>query len=478
MKKITLLLSLLLCLPALAKDIVVKDGGSIQAAVNKAASGDVILVHPGTYRESVYIDKDNITLRGVVVEGEWPVMEGDHKLNDAILYSGNNVTVEWLKIMHYKGNAIMGQSGNNYVIRNNWIIDTGVYGIFPQYGKNGLIEYNVLSGIEDAAIYVGMCDNVDVKHNEVFNSVAGIEIENTRHALVENNYAHNNTAGILVFITPGLPIKTAYDIIVRNNFIVDNNTPNFGAPGSIVSKVPVGIGVVVMAADDVKIEGNIITGNKTAGIVITDLAFVTDVATDPESEPNPDNIKVLDNLMFNNGAEPVAEVKAAMLTKFKTTGPDILANVGSAQEPDNCILNASRYTSFGIGKWSTCDITTTADTTTYLLPTDAAPREIETDADRVARLYKGICAGCHAYNLRMIGPPTMAIQAQYYENPQGIADYLANPVKKRKDFPAMPSQGHLSEELRLKVAEYMLCLSPKNLKAVAATQGQVAKCEQ
>ncbi|CAN0343258.1 unnamed protein product, partial [Chrysoparadoxa australica] len=168
-----------------------KDGESIQAAVNKAVNGDVILVQPGTYRESVYIDKDNITLRGVVVEGEWPVMEGDHKLNDAILYSGNNVTVEWLKIMHYKGNAIMGQSGNNYVIRNNWIVDTGVYGIFPQYGKNGLIEYNVLSGIEDAAIYVGMCDNVDVKHNEVFDSVAGIEIENTRHALVENNYAHN-----------------------------------------------------------------------------------------------------------------------------------------------------------------------------------------------------------------------------------------------------------------------------------------------
>ena len=141
-----------------------------------------------------------------------------------------------------------------------------------------------------------------------------------------------------------------------------------------------------------------------------------------------------------------------------------------------CIRDS--YTSFGIGKWSKCDITTTADVTTYLLPADAAPREIESDADRVARLYKGICAGCHAYNLRMIGPPAMAIQAQYYDNPQGIADYLANPVKKRPDFPPMPSQGHLSEELRLKVAEYMLCLSPKKLEAVAATQGQVAKCEQ
>jgi len=27
-------------------------------------------------------------------------------------------------------------------------------------------------------------------------------------------------------------------------------------------------------------------------------------------------------------------------------------------------------------------------------------------------VYQGICAGCHAYNVRLIGPPTLAIQAQ------------------------------------------------------------------
>ena len=160
-RKLLLWLSLICLAPGLlAAEINVKDGESIQDAVNKAEPGDVILIHPGTYKASVYIDKDDITLRGVVVDGEWPVMEGEGKLNDAVLYSGNGVTVEWLTIQHYKGNAIMGQAGNNYVIRYNRVIDTGVYGIFPQLGKNGLVEYNTLSGIEDAAIYVGMCDNV------------------------------------------------------------------------------------------------------------------------------------------------------------------------------------------------------------------------------------------------------------------------------------------------------------------------------
>lgn len=214
---------------ATGQRIIVTDGQSIQDAVNSAASGDVIEVHPGTYTETVYIDRDSITLTGVVVEGDWPTLDGGGKLNDAFLYSGHNITIENFKIARYKGNGVMGQAGNNFVIRNNLIIDAGIYGIFPQFGTNGLIAHNVLTGIADAAIYVGMSDNVDVLHNEVYGNVAGIEIENSRHALVEGNSAYDNTGGILVFITPGLPIKTTYDVIVRGNFVFDNNHENFGA---------------------------------------------------------------------------------------------------------------------------------------------------------------------------------------------------------------------------------------------------------
>ncbi|WP_226960814.1 right-handed parallel beta-helix repeat-containing protein [Thalassotalea sp. LPB0316] len=174
---------------------VVEDGESIMAAVQQAVPGDTIQVMPGTYHETVYIDKDNISIIGVIQEGQRATLDGEKVLNDAILYSGNNFVVENLKITNYKGNAIMGQAGNNFEIRNNVIVDTGVYGIFPQLGKNGVVEYNVISGIEDAAIYVGMSDNIHVAYNDVFDSVAGIEIENSRHAIVENNYVHNNTGG-------------------------------------------------------------------------------------------------------------------------------------------------------------------------------------------------------------------------------------------------------------------------------------------
>jgi parallel beta-helix repeat protein len=438
-----------------AATLEVRDGGSIQQAIIQAQPGDTILVYPGTFHESVYIDKDKITLRGVVENNSWPTLDGEKKLNDAILYSGNDITIEWLKITNYKGNAIMGQAGNNFVIRYNLVVDTGVYGIFPQYGQNGLIAYNKISGIEDAAIYVGMCDNVDVKYNEVFDSVAGIEIENSRHSLVEANYVHNNTGGILAFITPGLPIKTTFDVIIRNNFIVDNNTPNFGAPGSIVSGIPAGTGILVMAADDVKIEGNIITGNNTAGIIVTDLSYAANVSADPDSEPNPDNLAVLDNFMQDNGNDAATEVKAIMMAlRMSSKGPDIVA-VGGGEDIDNCIINRGRYDTVGTDKWVNCDVNTTADTLSYMLPDGAPPRSTDGE-DKAKLLYRGICAGCHGYDVRMVGPATVTIQALYGDDIQALADYIAHPVKKRSDYPEMPPQDHLSEELRLQVATYML----------------------
>ena len=432
--------------------IEVRDGELIQAAVAQARSGDLIRVYPGTYKETVYIDKENISLQGVIQEGKWPTLDGEKELNDAFLYSGNGILIENFKIVNYKGNGVMGQAGNNFVIRNNWVLDAGVYGIFPEFGKNGLIEHNILTGIEDAAIYVGMCDNVDVRHNEVYGNVAGIEIENSRHVLVENNHSYNNTGGILVFITPGLPIKTCYDVIVRNNFVNDNNHVNFGAPGSLVAGIPSGTGILVMAADQVTIENNIITGNNNAGITVTDLAYGANTANDPEVEPNPDRLVILDNIMIDNGNSPVGELKALMMTKLSTRGPDIVAVGGGA---GSCIVNRDRYRTVGLGDWAQCQVTDTRTIQTYMLDEPIAPREIS-EKERVKMAYYGICSGCHAYEVRMVGPPTLVIQALYQNDPQGIADYIVKPEHMREDFPEMPPQKYLSKDLRLALAEYLL----------------------
>ena len=436
------------------KIIEVKDGSSIQEAVKAANPGDLIRVYPGIYSENVYIDKDDISLQGVVIKGEWPVLDGKKEINDAFLYSGNGILIENFKIINYKGNGIMGQAGNNFIIRNNWIIDTGVYGIFPQYGKNGLIEHNVLSVIADAAIYVGMCDNVDVLHNEVFDSVAGIEIENSRHCLVENNYAHDNTGGLLAFVTPGLPIKTTFDVILRNNFVVNNNHENFGAPGSTVAGIPSGTGVLIMAADDVIVENNIITGNKNSGITIVDLATGDPKANDPNSEGNPDRVVILDNIMYENGNDPTGELKAIMLTQMDTRGPDIFAYGGGTE---STIRDKNKYRTFGLGGYGVAQITNTDDIPTMRTPSPVAARSVS--KEEIGELtYYGVCAGCHAFGTRLIGPPTEIIQAIHNGNPQGIVDYINNPKNLREDYPEMPPQDYLDDNAKMAVAEYILAL--------------------
>jgi parallel beta-helix repeat protein len=409
---------------------------------------------PGTYSETVYIDKDDIHLVGVIQEGERATMDGLGKLNDAILYSGNNVVVENFRITQYKGNGIVGQAGNNFEIRNNVIIDTGIYGIFPQLGTNGLVEHNVVSGIADAAIYIGMSDNIHVAHNEVFDSVAGIEIENSRHAVVENNIAYNNTGGILAFVTPGLPIKTTEDVIIRNNFVLDNNTPNFGAPGSIVSGIPAGTGILVMAADDVVIEGNIISNNKTAGIIINDHSYASNITMDMESDPNSDRTIILDNVMLNNGYDTIPEVTAVALTELHTGLIDIV-HVGPSN--GSCIINRHRYRAVGIGNYGECDFTNTDNTESYLLAGGAEPRVIH-PSERGEIAYLGVCTGCHSYTGRLIGPSVQVIQTMYAGNPEGLVDYINAPVKKRDNFPPMPAQNYLDAETQMAVANYMLAL--------------------
>ena len=435
--------------------VVVEDGESIQAAVTAASPRTIIRVMPGTYNETIYIDKDDIRLMGVIKESRRAILDGQGTMNDAILYSGNNIVIEGFIITKYKGNGIMGQAGNNFEIRNNIIVDTGVYGIFPQLGQNGIVELNVISGIEDAAIYIGMSDNIHVAYNEVFDSVAGIEIENSRHSIVEGNYVYNNTGGILAFITPGLPIKTTYDVLIRNNWISGNNTKNFGAPGSTVGGIPAGTGIMVMAADDVVIENNIITNHKTIGIMVLDhntAAELTNVTVDPESDPNSDGLKVLDNLMYNNGYDTIDEIKAIMLTELKTGNPDIFM-VGPSK--DSCIINRHRYVTFGMDDLAECSFTNTDTIGNYLLPpVPARPRS--TPEERAKTTYMAICAGCHTYTGRMIGPPVKIIQALYMDNPQGIVDYITSPVKKRDDYPEMPPQDYLDEETRMAVAKYML----------------------
>ena len=213
--------------------------------------------------------------------------------------------------------------------------------------------------------------------------------------------------------------------------------------------------MLIMACDDVVIEGNIVTGNKSLGIVFTDFSLAGNAARDPDADPNPNRAKILNNLMYDNGTDPAPVVRAFLATELLTRGPDIADTVGM---DDGCLLNPERFRTAGLEKYGDCEISTTANVASYTLP-EPVPARSKEHMDKGKLAYYGVCAGCHAYSSRMIGPPTQIVQALYMDNPEGIAEYAASPIKVRNDYPEMPPQSHLDAETLLAAAKFMLQLT-------------------
>src|SRR6185436_470580 len=188
--------------PTSTRGIQVKAGESIQLAIDRAQRGERVEVFPGTYHESVMVDKAGITLAGVQINGERPILDGQNKLGDAVQGSADHFLMEGFHIRNYTGNGVVNHRAKRVTYRDLIVENPGLYAIYPVECTDVLVEGCVVSGAKDAGIYVGQSREIVVRNNEVFHNVAGIEIENSVHALVVNNSTHHNTAGILVFLLP------------------------------------------------------------------------------------------------------------------------------------------------------------------------------------------------------------------------------------------------------------------------------------
>ena len=453
-------------------EYVVEPGQTIAEAIKKAAPGDTIYIEPGTYNESLFIDKANISLIGRPKDGQWPVLDGQGKLNDGVIASGSGFKVEWLHIRNYKANGVTTQAADNVVMRHLLVENTGIYGIYPTLGQNIVIEDNVTWGIADAGIYVGMCRHVDVRRNEAFDNVAGIEAENSHDVLIENNNFYRNTSGVLVFTLPELPRKSCSNIVVRGNFITDNNLMNFGAKGSIVASGPPGVGSLVLAADDVLFENNIIRNNSFGGIIVAHHGVVPHMAKDPEVEPNPDRVRIMKNIFQNNGHKDFGDmvvwaryvVKQIISTGVPEGAEDGIMPIGADvigtnMGTGNCIYNSGSLKLKDTKVFSECQESSVPPVTTMLV--DSSKLVSDKSPDLGKRTFEAICAGCHALNYRLIGPPIREIQAKYPNNPAGIAAFATAPQKVRSDFPQMPPQAYLGGDALTAVAGYMLRMTPQ-----------------
>lgn len=282
---------------------------NIQAIVDQMQPGDTLRIAYGVYNQRVSIDISDVTVEGIPNDaGDYPIFDGQNALPEAFLASGNNFKIGYLHIRNYTDNGILVEGVIGVHMHDLISEDTGTYGIYPAKSTNVLVERVVASGVDDAAIYAGQCENVIVRDSEAFGSVLGIEIENTINGDVYNNYVHDNSLGILYVVLPQLHSKVSRGGRVYDNVVENNNIDNFAKPNTAAALVPPGVGILLLASDDIEVTNNVIRGNKTTGTAVFSLTAAYDL-NEIDVGPNPEGNWIHNNVYDNNGYDPDAYVR-------------------------------------------------------------------------------------------------------------------------------------------------------------------------
>ena len=282
---------------------------SLQQAVDRSGPGDTIEVPYAIYHESVVLDWSDVTLIGIPNEnGDWPVIDGEGTRSDGVIASGNNFEMAFFDVKNYTSNGVLVEGATGVYLHDMYIENTGVYGVYPVRCTDVLMERIEATLMNDAAIYAGKSENVVIRDTVTYGNVIGIELENTVNGEIYNNHAYDNTVGIFVDLLPQLPSKVSLFTKVHDNVVENNNGENFAKPGTSPALIPPGTGMLILAADEVEIYNNTITGNKTGGLAVFNLGigFATN---EIDVGPNPEHVYAHDNTYENNGFEADPFVK-------------------------------------------------------------------------------------------------------------------------------------------------------------------------
>ena len=320
--------------PALSAthDIAAGEGAQerLQEALIVAQPGDEVVLSAGRFEldDGLSLDVDGVTVRGAGMNATVLDFTGQKGAGEGLLVTSDKVTLRDFAIENPHGDGIKSKGADDIVyqrIRVTWTggpkETNGAYGLYPVESNGVLIAECEVSGASDAGIYVGQSKDITVRNSVARYNVAGIEIENSRDALVESNFVTGNTGGILVFDLPSLPVMGGGNTVVRSNLVAHNTTANFAPKGNIVAGVRRGTGIMVMANDGVLVEGNTILDNPTAPIMVVAYPLQYKDAT---YNPYPRNVTIGGNQVDRGGTDPQFDGKEQLLAAFGGALPPVL----------------------------------------------------------------------------------------------------------------------------------------------------------
>jgi hypothetical protein len=241
---------------------------TIQAAVDAAEPGDLVLVDRGVYKEAVDVKTPGITIRGVdrnevVIDGEFERANGIQALFT------DGVVVENLTSMNHTLNGVFWSGVRGFRASYVTAINNGDYGIYAFDSGDGLFEHSYASGSPDASYYVGQCNPCDAVLTDSIGEYSGLGYSgsnaSTNMYIVDNVFRFNGT-GMAPNSLDGELLPPATDVVVAGNLIHDNGYVAFPHKGA--QWATQGLGIAIAGVENSLITKNRVLNHPLNGIQV------------------------------------------------------------------------------------------------------------------------------------------------------------------------------------------------------------------
>ena len=280
------------------------DAKTIQAGVDRAKPGDLVLVSPGVYREAVAVGTDGIVIRGV--DRNTTILDGQFKrANGVFVVGADGVAVENLTARNYTENGffwngVLGYRGSYLTAYRNG--DYGVYAYDSQYGQ---FDHSYASGSPDSGFYIGQCNPCHAVITDVvseYNELGYSGTNSSGDLYLVNSVWSRNRAGIVPNTLDSEELPPQGQATIAGNLVNNNGNPDAARVKTAEFDAVLGSGIALVGSVGDVVTRNRVVDNSKVGIVLAPNPGIQENAY-----PSTDN-QVTDNVVQGSSMADLATV--------------------------------------------------------------------------------------------------------------------------------------------------------------------------